>query len=195
MSNQELRSEFINESSGTVGVVLFDRRGERGGGVVKPGESIWLTEEEEVATANAPKKPSDNPFINGMLRMVTPAEQMVSKRPIGSRESAAAPIEPSKAPKGPEELVEPPRVERDATEEVGAPPLPEGDPEEGVRQPAEEVGNPQVVKTENARKKKTPERGVTVQSGPPGGAEEVAPGDTPVGVVVGTRGAEYVGAR
>lgn len=211
------RSEWINDSDGVQGVVIFDEDGKRGGAAVKPGQTIWLTEKERIATANAPNKPIDNPFANGAFRCVTPATEVKSRRPIGAEGAqpetpVATPAEPTfevevakgvKVPmtaaqkaafdKAQDEAAKP-REERPATEEVGAPPLPEGDPERGVRAPGEEVGSPEVVKQSGTAARVKTGRGVTVDSSSPLASPTPAEG-VPTGVVMTPAGPKLVEAQ
>lgn len=164
----ELRAEFRNESPGVQGVVLYDADGKRTGSFVRPGQSVWLSEREQVATANAPRRAEDNPFVNGALILITEAHEVVNRRPIGSRaqivdeegrelvDPPAGPFDPRTAGRSAlEDQSAPPPVEvkPGAPEEVGAPPLPEGDPEHGIRQPGEEVGTPDAVPQGSGRRK------------------------------------------
>lgn len=164
----EARSEFQNESGGFVGVTFIEE-GKRRGGSVPPGESVWLTEEEQIATANAPRRDEDNPFTNGFLKLVTPATQIANRRPIGDPGDAAQP-EPSEgaqaeAAEQAQEAAERRRVAEEQkkaeeerrlakareqatspgrpTEETGAAVSPQGTPEVGKRAPQEEVGTPE----------------------------------------------------
>lgn len=124
---------FRNTTEGFVGAIQIDGRGDRKAVAVGPGEEIALSVEEEQETANGPRDPRDNPFLEsstdvrdsetGMvleegtkpqLERVTEARAIGSGRPIGSR--------------GPDE--------------TAAPPAPAGDPPEGSYAPGEEVGDP-----------------------------------------------------
>jgi hypothetical protein len=78
------KTEFRNDSGGIIGVITIEPDGKRKGIAVKPGECIWLSEDEEIATANAPLRDEDNPFINGQLVKVTDAADIRNRRPIGS---------------------------------------------------------------------------------------------------------------
>jgi hypothetical protein len=51
-----------------------------------PHATIWLSEEEQIATANACRKDEDNPFVNGDLELLTPATVVANRRPIGFSE-------------------------------------------------------------------------------------------------------------
>lgn len=76
------KSEFRNTRDYMVGVVLYDQDGKPYGDVVQPGDTVWLSEQEQIATANAPKRPEDNPLANGTLVEVTPATEIANRRPL-----------------------------------------------------------------------------------------------------------------
>jgi hypothetical protein len=100
------RSEFRNQSGGQIGVIIIDNGKEKAISV-KPDESILLTQQEQILTANAPKLEKNNPFTNGSLVLIRPASQIANRRPIG---------DPSLMP-GQEvdpEAVEAARIEREA---------------------------------------------------------------------------------
>lgn len=59
-----MKAEFLNQTQGYVGAVQIKHTGEEVGVAVAPGERVWLSEDEQVATANAPMHPKDNPFIS-----------------------------------------------------------------------------------------------------------------------------------
>lgn len=194
-----IRTEFKNVSDGVQGAVVLGEDNRPKGIAVKPGETVWLSEAEEVLTANAPKRDADNPFVNGAFAVFTKASEVLNRRPIGSREVVGNQVETTvdTSPDEDEDSLDvgnepqgPPREERPGQqEEVGAPPLPEGDPAHGVRPPGEEVGTPQVV----ASGKRPTGRGKTVNTAPPGGDKPAAK-EGPQAVVVGQGGARYVGA-
>lgn len=77
-----VKSGFTNRSSGHCGVVLIEN-GKEKSLPVPPGDEIFLSAEEQILTANAPKREKDNPFENGTLVLTTPARQLVNRRPIG----------------------------------------------------------------------------------------------------------------
>lgn len=77
-----VKSGFTNKSGGHCGVILI-QNGQEKGYAVRPDEEVFLTAEEQVLTANAPKHGKDNPFENGSLILTTPARQLVNRRPIG----------------------------------------------------------------------------------------------------------------
>jgi len=163
------RSEFVNESSGYCGAVVLEK-GEPKGISVEPGAAVWLTEEEQILTANAPARDEDNPFTNGTLKLKTPATEIANRRPIGDPGNAPNPDVPN-----PEEAeqarqraeaaaaerreeaernrqAEQDRLERGQkqaaqpatpVEETGAAVSPSGTPEVGKRAEAEEVATPE----------------------------------------------------
>lgn len=57
------KQQFRNNLDGYVGAVVIGPRGDDRGVAVEPGGSVWLSEEEQVLTANAPRRPEDNPFV------------------------------------------------------------------------------------------------------------------------------------
>lgn len=59
---EEKRAKFRNESSGRCGVIKIDARGERKALSVAPGEEVWLTQQEIIETAEAPRQAKDSPF-------------------------------------------------------------------------------------------------------------------------------------
>lgn len=118
-----IRDEFVNVSDGIVGAITIDARGDRRGIAVHPGQSVWLSEEEQIETANAPRADTDNPLVNGTFELRTNGAEVKNHRPL--RPDANPVVEPEPSP-----------------EETGAAPEPQGEPEEGVRQPGEEVGTP-----------------------------------------------------
>jgi hypothetical protein len=79
------KNEYRNDSEGVCGVIVIDN-GKEKGIPVGPGDSVWLSEEERIATANAPAKDEDNPLANGTLTLVTPAAEIKNRRPIGADE-------------------------------------------------------------------------------------------------------------
>lgn len=116
------KDEFRNTSSGWCGAVTIDGRGDHHGTAVAPGETIWLSEEEQIATANAPRKDEDNPFANGTFELVSRGAEVRNRRPYG--EKAGGPVE----------------------EETGATPAPTDDPVEGSPAPGEEVATPKATR-------------------------------------------------
>lgn len=119
-----VRDEFVNTTTGWIGVVQIGPHGEQKGIAVAPGMSVWLTEDEQILTANAPVRDEDNPFTNGQLELRTQGAQIKNRRPYGAQ--AGGPLE---AP----------------AEETGATPTPESEPELGETAPGEEVATPEAT--------------------------------------------------
>lgn len=80
------KAEFTNTSAGVCGVTIIEPGGKPKGIAVKPGDTVWLTEEEQILTANAPRKPENNPFVNGTLTLATEPQDIANRRPIGHTE-------------------------------------------------------------------------------------------------------------
>ena len=76
------KSEFRNDSPGTCGVIVIENGREKAL-PLGPGQSVFLTQQEQILTANAPREEKDNPFTNGTLTLITPATEMANRRPIG----------------------------------------------------------------------------------------------------------------
>lgn len=150
----QAKSEFRNAGPGYTGVLV---RGENGIGMtgisVAPGDKIWLDEDEQSATANAPRSDEDNPFINGRLELVTKATEVANRRPIGDTTK--------------------PQADQASSEEQPAP-TPEPEPtatEEPPAAPETEAAKAQRVAEENARaasaRRRAPAPGDPVQASPP----------------------------
>jgi hypothetical protein len=123
-----LRDEFRNTTDGFVGVVQFVGPHREPKGVsVDPHGTVWLNEDEQILTANAPRSDDDNPFVNGTLELVTRGREVRSRRPYG--EQAQTAVETDTAPE----------------EETGSPAEPAGAPEEGSHAAGEEVATPQAI--------------------------------------------------
>jgi hypothetical protein len=167
----QAKTEFRNDSGGIVGVVTIEPGGKTVSIPVKPGASVWLSEDEQIATANAPVNDEDNPFINGQLTKVTEAADIKNRRPIGSnadspeaaeqkrkaQEAAAAlkaaneeqqKTEAARLKQGQEQATtqQPAQAPpRQRGEETAAPPQPQGSQAAGSRAAGEEVGTPEAV--------------------------------------------------
>jgi hypothetical protein len=175
----QVKDKFTNKSAGTVGVVTVDSRGEHKAIAVKPDHDVWLTHEEQILTANAPRNESDNPLTNGALFLSASNVDMGSARPLRPVEpppapevpedlppAAEAPQEPAPEPEAPapepevapEEPEAEPEVEAPAEEqtETGAAPTPAGPPPEGDFAPNEEVATPAAVAALAENAKATP---------------------------------------
>lgn len=139
-----VKDEFRNDSDGYIGVITLMPGGERAGIAVRPGDSVWLSQEEQVLTANAPRDEADNPMVNGNLLLVTEAREIVNRRPLRPTAIETA-VEPAVVP-DPATAVDPvaPLSADGDTEEA------EEEPAEGTRPAEEEVGTPAA----RARRKK-----------------------------------------
>jgi hypothetical protein len=133
-----IRDEFVNTSSGIVGAITIDGRGDRRAVAVRPGESVWLSEDEQIETANAPRADSDNPLVNGMFELRTHGAEVKNRRPLRP---------------DPEAQVE---VEVVVPEETGAAPIPVGEPEVGSRPLEEEVATPEAVPASGRGRRRVP---------------------------------------
>jgi hypothetical protein len=122
-----VRDEFRNTTDGWIGVIqMVGPHREPKGTAVEPHGTVWLNEEEQILTANAPRADEDNPFANGQLELVSRGAEIKSRRPFGAEGIALA----AKS----REVVE---------EETGAAPTPEGEPAEGEHAAGEEVATPE----------------------------------------------------
>lgn len=77
------KSEFRNTRDYYIGVVVKREDGKMKGMALQPGETVLMDEQEQMATANAPRQESDNPFTNGDLELVQSARALANRRPIG----------------------------------------------------------------------------------------------------------------
>lgn len=164
------KTEFRNDSPGIIGVVTLEPGGKEVAIPVKPGASIWLSEDEQIATANAPQRDEDNPFVNGQLIKVTDAADIKNRRPIGdnaespeaaeqkraaeekaaelkAQNDAQAAEEAARLKQGQEQATQGAKAPppRQTPEETGAAPQPQGASAQGSRAAGEEVGTPEAV--------------------------------------------------
>lgn len=135
------KDEFRNVSPGWCGAVSIDGRGDHHGTPVEPGGTVWLSEEEQIATANAPRADGDNPFLNGTFELVSRGADVRNRRPYGLHEGGPIPPAP-------------------AEEETGATPAPQEEPIEGEAAPGEEVATPEAVKRGRGRPRRVTTTGV-----------------------------------
>jgi hypothetical protein len=63
MSPVEQKQQFHNETGGYLGVVVLNVKGEEVGVSVPPDGYVFLSAAEQRLTANAPRNPKDNPFV------------------------------------------------------------------------------------------------------------------------------------
>lgn len=108
----EDRQEFINTTDGQLGVSIFDVKGDPTSRAVGPGETVWLSADEQQLTANAPQRAEDNPFLIRAYKKFDPLdaekvieegeraalELVVGDRPTGGGRPIAA--DAAKAPEG-----------------------------------------------------------------------------------------------
>lgn len=102
---REPKTEYRNVTEGNIGAVKIDRQGENKGVPVRPGETIWLTEEERRETARAPREAADNPFANGSFAKVSDERQTdTDDRPfdVGHQSPPPEAPAPQEAPQAPE---------------------------------------------------------------------------------------------
>lgn len=104
----EEKAEYRNCTDSNIGAVKLDRVGEEHGVAVRPGETVWLTEEERRATARAPREASDNPFANGSFVKVSDSRMTdTDDRPIDvpppAPEQAEEPQSDPEPPPAPEQ--------------------------------------------------------------------------------------------
>lgn len=57
------KQQFQNNTNGFIGAVVIGPRGDERGIPVEPNGTVWLSEQEQRLTANAPRRAQDNPFI------------------------------------------------------------------------------------------------------------------------------------
>lgn len=116
MSEALLKDEFENTTDGFVGVVSRNPDNKMTGAVVRPKENVLLDKQEQIATANAPKRDKDNPLANGMLKKVRSGSEVENRRPL---EPSATP-EPEPAPQEAAPESDEARKEREAQERIAA---------------------------------------------------------------------------
>jgi hypothetical protein len=79
------KQQFRNQSGGYIGVVVIGPDGRERGAAVEPDGNVWLSEQEQILTANAPRRPEDNPFIEQAVirrNIETDAEEEVRLTPL-----------------------------------------------------------------------------------------------------------------
>ncbi|GAC1522472.1 MAG: hypothetical protein NVS3B1_07900 [Marmoricola sp.] len=152
----EIKFKFTNVTPGWVGAVVRDDDGKPHGIPVAPGESVWLTEQEQRLTAEAPVRAEDNPFIKAWEKAVdfntdgeptrweTVGGQLAlaedAPRPIMS-ERAMPNLTAARAALANQDAQEPaPEPQEEVT---GAPELPKQPPVEGQPSPNEVIATPE----------------------------------------------------
>lgn len=193
---EEVRRKFINPTPQYVGAVIYDEDGKRKGVPVEPGGSIWLSEREERATAEAPREAKDNPFQaiwqeatrttpegeilesqprEGMLILSDePARPIASERFIPGRETAAT-AETPQEPAGDEETAaDEPEPQEEITGSPGVPPTPTEPPVEGQPSENEIVATPEAVPANDVALAARREGTVPVEGDRPQGTDAIA---------------------
>lgn len=66
------KQQFKNTTEGWIGAVQISVKGEELGVAIEPDGTVWLSEPEQILTANAPRRAEDNPFIPQSRRRVDP---------------------------------------------------------------------------------------------------------------------------
>lgn len=66
------KQQFQNNTDGWIGAVVIGPNGQERGIAVEPGGTVWLSEGDQVLTANAPRRAQDNPFIEQVIERVDP---------------------------------------------------------------------------------------------------------------------------
>lgn len=82
------KDEFRNVSGALIGVVTISTRGEVKSIAVAADDTVWLSEEEQILTANAPRDEENNPLTNGKLKLETASKQMKNKRKLRPQDEA-----------------------------------------------------------------------------------------------------------
>jgi hypothetical protein len=162
MASAQPKDEFRNETKGFIGVITLDPTGKEKGVAVRPGSSIWLSEAEQILTANAPRLDKDNPFTNGQLSLVTKAADVKNRRPIGDAAPPASGEAPSTEEVAPESATPPPAAP-DAGPEGNTAPKAETAEERAVKD-RERV---EAEKTKAAAAQKQAAAGAKPVTGPP----------------------------
>lgn len=127
----EPASKFQNTSPGVAGAVKLDLDGKPQGVPVRPKGEVWLTEQEQILTANAPRNEQDNPFTNGTFTLIAKGSELGNQRPIGDDQNPQGTSDPDPEPTSvidPEEIDLREETLEPAAEQPPAPPAPE--PEE-----------------------------------------------------------------
>lgn len=139
-----VRDEFINTTDGWIGVVAIGPHGEQKGVAVEPRGNVWLSEDEQILTANAPRSDDDNPFINGTLQLRTRGKNVKSRRPYGP--DAVEQVDDGRpGADGSSDTAPAPEPADTVPEETGATPTPAGEPELGQAAAGEEVATPKAA--------------------------------------------------
>jgi hypothetical protein len=146
-----VRDEFVNTTEGWIGAVKIGPHGEQRGMAIGPHGNVWLSEDEQILTANAPRADADNPFLERTIPPEEPGGLVTKLPPLLQLRTKGVEIK-SRRPFG-ADAQEPEQPDEAEQEETGAAPLPEGEPAEGTRPAEEEVATPNVVPEGKRRRK------------------------------------------
>jgi hypothetical protein len=67
------KQQFHNETGGYLGVVVLNVKGEEVGVSIPPDGYVFLSAQEQRLTANAPRDPKNNPFVEQEFETIDPA--------------------------------------------------------------------------------------------------------------------------
>lgn len=129
----EPASKFQNTSPGVAGAIKLDLDGKPQGVPVRPKGEIWLTEQEQVLTANAPRNEQDNPFTDGTFTLIAKGSELGNQRPIGDDQQPQGTSDPDPEPtsvEDPEGIDMREETLEPAAEQPPAPPEPEPEEEQ-----------------------------------------------------------------
>lgn len=76
------KQQFRNQSGGWIGVVVIGPKGDEKGIPVENDHTVWLSEEEQILTANAPRYAEDNPFVPWKRRVLNDETGQFEEREI-----------------------------------------------------------------------------------------------------------------
>ncbi|MDQ1584489.1 MAG: hypothetical protein QOF36_2543 [Microbacteriaceae bacterium] len=77
-----------------IGVSVYDQEHKQTRQPLMPGETVWLTEDERILTANAPRLEQDNPFTNGHLLQVNEEQRPIGRSIGGSTTTTGETVAP-----------------------------------------------------------------------------------------------------
>jgi hypothetical protein len=109
---------FRNTTSGWLGVITIDRRGERHPIAVAPGDTVWLSPEEQEVTAMAPRLPANNPFVAQPFKEFDSTGELLEE---GSRPQLVLETQERPTPATRRPIGDAPQGEFAEGEEVGTP--------------------------------------------------------------------------
>lgn len=74
------KRQYQNNTLGWLGVVVLDPQGKAVGISVEPQGTVWLSDEEAILTARAPRDPKDNPFEETTFMEIVPGGEAVERK-------------------------------------------------------------------------------------------------------------------